>query len=970
MPRPVSRNHLAPLLMLAMLAMPVSPAMAQRGSCVSEDPYAAIKAAWPDPTRSRLGNVCINALHDGRASVRLPSAGVNIDDAAASDGSTDKWGYLDKDGKLVIPPTFDMALNFRHGLAAVSMNGLWGYVDLNGKWAIKPRFLEADAFTSLGLAMVREGVSYELIDRSGTMVGKPFPAGVKAYLAGGKPGFVYLSYGPEWRSSAGATFSPPDGVFVVKPLGGQDLFIARSASRRYGVMDANGKWIVLPDFQSLDASVIPDGLALARGYRRSALIRDDGTYATDRHVKLIRRLGRHFWLTRDNHGVSRLLDEHGKVAHDFGKAPLGSSLVTLGPFVLWSTDTDWQVFVPGRAAPVSIPRALQPKWSGPENGVLLWRNLDTDAVAGILTRAGRWLVGPGWIADIAFTISLGGQTAFTDRRGSLLNVLDADGNPLLTSDAARGLAHRQVQPLHDAPNSSKTPVAIAILGPCDCDPETGSGLLLSDGHVVQDKAWKSIHSLDPDDSKTSTRVSVAHTTIPQRFAVDTAAGTGMMDVSGKMLLAADQKHIGAFQDGLALVSGRNGTRVMDRAGKLYSVPDYFALESAGAGLLRFRETAKPDALWGLYSVAQAEIAVKPAFKSIGAFESGTAVAQDSSGATGVIDTRGRWVVPARYAAVEPLNRQLWVVRGGAAQTDGMKGVVARDDQVVVTASRGLKVHQNENGLIRVSFQDAEDPSRRGAWLLDQSGKRVMGGSHADIEFMKPWWLVLRPDSGGYVGKDGNWVIPPAPGLGTAFHGSQGAAALAVRNQGKTSLIIDEKGRVHATLQGGDWAWPDGSDWLVRQVGRDGKEPPETLYADTGGKIRLTVKGAASEFVGDYAVLRSADGRHYGWIDKQGHEGPAHDYDWLGLPSDGLAFASEHGLYGYLNERGQYVIAPAFKAATPFVDGRAVVSTRLASMIIDTKGTPLARVTYLCGVRVLFDANNHVEWPKTLPSGCR
>src|SRR5688500_6464298 len=44
-----------------------------------------------------------------------------------------KWGFIDRDGKLVIPPQVDTKSQFTNGSAAVSLAGKHGYVDGHGK---------------------------------------------------------------------------------------------------------------------------------------------------------------------------------------------------------------------------------------------------------------------------------------------------------------------------------------------------------------------------------------------------------------------------------------------------------------------------------------------------------------------------------------------------------------------------------------------------------------------------------------------------------------------------------------------------------------------------------------------------------------------------------------------------------------------------------------------------------------------
>jgi hypothetical protein len=45
-----------------------------------------------------------------------------------------KNGYIDKAGKVVIEPRFDVVGEFSEGLAVVSIGGKWGYIDKTGKY--------------------------------------------------------------------------------------------------------------------------------------------------------------------------------------------------------------------------------------------------------------------------------------------------------------------------------------------------------------------------------------------------------------------------------------------------------------------------------------------------------------------------------------------------------------------------------------------------------------------------------------------------------------------------------------------------------------------------------------------------------------------------------------------------------------------------------------------------------------------
>jgi hypothetical protein len=73
-----------------------------------------------------------------------------------------KWGYLDVEGKWVIPAKYERAGVFRGGLAAVKEpGGNWGYVKPDGSWGLEPKFMRARSFHD-GLAAVGEKGEVEL----------------------------------------------------------------------------------------------------------------------------------------------------------------------------------------------------------------------------------------------------------------------------------------------------------------------------------------------------------------------------------------------------------------------------------------------------------------------------------------------------------------------------------------------------------------------------------------------------------------------------------------------------------------------------------------------------------------------------------------------------------------------------------------------------------------------------------------
>src|SRR5688500_8297711 len=64
------------------------------------------------------------------------------------------WGFIDKNGTLVIPPQFESALSFSEGLAAVLLDDKWGFIDKNGILVIENQFDQVAHFSE-GVALAQ-----------------------------------------------------------------------------------------------------------------------------------------------------------------------------------------------------------------------------------------------------------------------------------------------------------------------------------------------------------------------------------------------------------------------------------------------------------------------------------------------------------------------------------------------------------------------------------------------------------------------------------------------------------------------------------------------------------------------------------------------------------------------------------------------------------------------------------------------
>ncbi len=80
------------------------------------------------------------------------------------------WGYVNLEGKEVIPAHYEDANNFSEGLAAVKIDGLYGFIDVSGEMMIEPQFMGVQEGFLYDRCAVIAGNKIGLIDRSGKRI--------------------------------------------------------------------------------------------------------------------------------------------------------------------------------------------------------------------------------------------------------------------------------------------------------------------------------------------------------------------------------------------------------------------------------------------------------------------------------------------------------------------------------------------------------------------------------------------------------------------------------------------------------------------------------------------------------------------------------------------------------------------------------------------------------------------------------
>ncbi len=196
---------------------------------------------------------------------------------------TGKVGYVDTQGKPVIPLKFDHLGNPAEGMVPAKLGGKWGYLDAQGKTIIKPRFDWAGAFSE-GLARIFQENQYGFVDKSGRIAIEPqfeivgsFHEGLA--LASGKQSLNkrkihHSSYKDGKLNGEGVGYTDRKGAFVIAPgfkaacdfEKGQAWVQLKNG--RWCAIDRSGKYVTKPYHYpySFTADLSPIRVAQKVGY--------------------------------------------------------------------------------------------------------------------------------------------------------------------------------------------------------------------------------------------------------------------------------------------------------------------------------------------------------------------------------------------------------------------------------------------------------------------------------------------------------------------------------------------------------------------------------------------------------------------------------------------------------------------------------------------------------------------------------
>ena len=210
-----------------------------------------------------------------------------------------KWGYCDKNGKVLIAPKFDDFRLFYEGLAAVNVGakleeygmskrlqgGVWGYIDRTGKYIAEPRLRDAYPFSE-GLALTRDDHGYAYIDKTGKTVLRFESA---SWASNFSEGLACVAAPGSYPRPLG--FIDKTGKFVIEPqfdsaYDFSEGLAAVERDRKYGYIDRSGRVVIEPRFHA--AQSFSEGLGAVQMGTAWGFINKQGEFV----IHPLRRDGR------------------------------------------------------------------------------------------------------------------------------------------------------------------------------------------------------------------------------------------------------------------------------------------------------------------------------------------------------------------------------------------------------------------------------------------------------------------------------------------------------------------------------------------------------------------------------------------------------------------------------------------------------------------------------------------------------
>lgn len=190
-------------------------------------------------------------------------------------------GYIDQQGKLLFKGRYSQLKGFHKGLAVarISKKG-WGIIDDTGNFILKPKkkYKKITNFNKYGLAKVRVGKRYRLVNRAGKWVGKRFFGAINEFsegLAAVRLQKSIFRSNLHWKLIDSTGKLVGKGAFSRIEAFSEGLAKFKNQKGRYGFLDKQGQVIIPASY--IKASAFHAGKAVVwKAYNKTGVLDSTG----------------------------------------------------------------------------------------------------------------------------------------------------------------------------------------------------------------------------------------------------------------------------------------------------------------------------------------------------------------------------------------------------------------------------------------------------------------------------------------------------------------------------------------------------------------------------------------------------------------------------------------------------------------------------------------------------------------------
>lgn len=202
------------------------------------------------------------------------SAFGDFGDGLAAVQQDGKWGFINREGALVIPAQFQETNGFAEGKAAVRLDGYWGVIDTTGKLTVQPRYQDAHRYFNGILPVSKNGSDFIGLDHHGREVALP----VYAVRPPAETFYDQATLKRGLKDMQGNIIIAPGRYDVIEPPWQTDMISVRK-NDVWGFTDMQGEERIAPRYQPPAGKWSPafgDGLALVMENGRHVYIDKNG----------------------------------------------------------------------------------------------------------------------------------------------------------------------------------------------------------------------------------------------------------------------------------------------------------------------------------------------------------------------------------------------------------------------------------------------------------------------------------------------------------------------------------------------------------------------------------------------------------------------------------------------------------------------------------------------------------------------